>query len=451
MLFLGFAAAMVGMLLVAFNSGQTTNAKMRAINAADAAAYSGAVYEARMLNFQAYTNRAMVANEVAIAQSVSLRSWVSYVNIFTRNISWVTSWIPYLGVVTSAINRGAVAVNNVVQRVLPPAEILFRAVNAAESSVQSGVNVLGPLAAADIAKNVAQLNGAKISPATNALFVANGVEFLGLTRDYKKTSGRVGSDGRTRMRQVALDSRDGFSHARDWSMGLPFVFEIDKGGGTDLIDFDAWKGLDAAEFNTGWNFLKGEWSTTLPMGWGGAQAYSPRQTSRIGTHGSGVSWSGTAGNLANNDARSNAKELKLGKTIPFQNYRDIVKPSNKEPDLRVPFAVEVVIAKSQIPSANSSSGAKAMKLDGTAIEHDPHYQKDGSYALATACVSFDRPYYGGERNDGAKEYPSLFSPYWRASLATDDRLTRTAVDAAKGLLPVAAVLGGNGSCKAKTS
>jgi hypothetical protein len=92
-----------------------------------------------------------------------------------------------------------------------------------------------------------------------------------------------------------------------------------------------------------------------------------------------------------------------------------------------------------------------MKLDGTAIEHDPHYQKDGSYALATACVSFERPYYGGERNDGAKEYPSLFSPYWRASLATDDRLTRTAVDAAKGLLPVAAVLGGKGSCKAKTS
>jgi hypothetical protein len=159
-LFLGFAAAMVGMLLVAFNSGQATNAKMRAINAADAAAYSGAVYEARMLNFQAYTNRAMVANEVAIAQSVSLRSWVSYVNIFTRNISWVTSWIPYLGVVTSAINRGAVAVNNVVQRVLPPAEILFRAVNAAESSVQSGVILPAQNVSLNAAKNALIYGGA---------------------------------------------------------------------------------------------------------------------------------------------------------------------------------------------------------------------------------------------------------------------------------------------------
>src|SRR5258706_42195 len=84
-LFLGFAAALVSVLLVAFNSGQTTNAKMRAMNAADAAAYSGAVWQARTLNFQAYTNRAMVANEVAIAQSVSLRSWVSYVNNFINN------------------------------------------------------------------------------------------------------------------------------------------------------------------------------------------------------------------------------------------------------------------------------------------------------------------------------------------------------------------------------
>src|SRR4051812_20366526 len=73
-LFLGFAAALIGIMLVSFNSGQVTNAKMRAMNAADAAAYSGAVWQARSLNFQAYMNRAMVVNEVTIAQSVSLRS-----------------------------------------------------------------------------------------------------------------------------------------------------------------------------------------------------------------------------------------------------------------------------------------------------------------------------------------------------------------------------------------
>ena len=68
-LFLGFAAAMIGILLVSFNSGQVSNAKMRAMNAADAAAYSGAVWQARTHNFQAYMNRAMVVNEVTIAQS----------------------------------------------------------------------------------------------------------------------------------------------------------------------------------------------------------------------------------------------------------------------------------------------------------------------------------------------------------------------------------------------
>jgi hypothetical protein len=41
-------------------------------NAADGVAYSVAIPEARDLNFMAYTNRAMVANEVAIGQAVGL-------------------------------------------------------------------------------------------------------------------------------------------------------------------------------------------------------------------------------------------------------------------------------------------------------------------------------------------------------------------------------------------
>ncbi|WP_432382471.1 pilus assembly protein TadG-related protein [Duganella sp. P38] len=93
-LFLGFAAAMIGMMLVAFNSGQVTNAKMRAMNAADAAAYSGAVWQARNLNFQAYMNRAMVVNEVTIAQSVSLRSWVGYLDKLVSNINMIAKFVP---------------------------------------------------------------------------------------------------------------------------------------------------------------------------------------------------------------------------------------------------------------------------------------------------------------------------------------------------------------------
>ncbi len=58
-----------------YKAGRLTSTKMRLQNAADAAAYSAAVVEARDLNFAAYINRAMIANEVAIGQMVGLHSW----------------------------------------------------------------------------------------------------------------------------------------------------------------------------------------------------------------------------------------------------------------------------------------------------------------------------------------------------------------------------------------
>jgi hypothetical protein len=53
-------------------------------------------------------------------------------------------------------------------------------------------------------------------------------------------------------------------------------------------------------------------------------------------------------------------------------------------------------------------------IDGSKLSADPNFGGSGVYALATACVSFERPY-RSLRQDGKEEYPSLFNPYWRAS------------------------------------
>lgn len=443
-LFLGFSAAMVGMLLVAFNSGQVTNAKMRAMNAADAAAYSGAVWQARTLNFQAYMNRAMIVNEITIAQSVSLRSWVSYVNRFVTNVNYITQWIPYVGAVTTAIANVMRSVDNTVQRALPPVELSMRAVNLIEHSMQVSADGFGYVVAQDLASNVAALNGATMSSGNAALFAANASSWRAFTKGYEKSTGRAGSDGRTRMREVTLNSRDGFTRARDWRMGFPWVFDLRKQGGTDLLDFDSWKGLDSAELRSSWNPLKGRWNSRVPLGWGGAQSFSPRRVSRVGRHGDINEWNDRDGRLANADA--NSSKAKDSRT-PFQGYYDISKPGVQDANLRLPFAVEVVINGNKIPKASTAFGAKATLSDGATIEHDPHYMGNnaGTYALAEACVSYARPY-GGERSDGAREFPSLFNPYWRASLATDSRASRAIVGAAKGLPSISALLGGTGSC-----
>ncbi|QJE02312.1 hypothetical protein HH212_21695 [Massilia forsythiae] len=71
-----FAAACALVGLVLFNSGMLANAKTRLQNAGDAGAYSAAVLQARDHNFSAYLNRATVANQVAVVQLASLKSYL---------------------------------------------------------------------------------------------------------------------------------------------------------------------------------------------------------------------------------------------------------------------------------------------------------------------------------------------------------------------------------------
>ena len=84
-------------LVVMFNTGQKVTERSLVANAADAAAYSGAVWTARHLNFIAYSNRAMIANHVAVGHFVSYVSWVRYINDSLEAIDRVTQWIPYVG------------------------------------------------------------------------------------------------------------------------------------------------------------------------------------------------------------------------------------------------------------------------------------------------------------------------------------------------------------------
>jgi hypothetical protein len=430
-LFLGFAAALIGIMLVSFNSGQVTNAKMRAMNVADAAAYSGAVWQARTLNFQAYMNRAMVVNEVTIAQSVSLRSWVDYLDRFVDNVNLVTEFIPYVGEVTIAISRVLDSADEAVENLLPPVEKASRALAVAEHEAQVIFNGFGVLGATDIASNVATNSSAEISRGGLLLFAANETDWLNFTKTYSDNE-------RTRLRAVTLDSRDGFTQNRHW--GLNFVIgKIDKQGGTDLVNYDAWKAMDSAAICTGLIKCR-PW---VPVGWGGAQADNPSPTSRIGTHGNGSDWNRTDGRLARAEANVQTNQLPAA----FPGYRDLqdLNPANTDKQ-KISFAVEVVVTDKKVPTANSAFGAKAALVDGTAIEHDPQYAGEGGvFGLAEACVAFERPV-GAQRSDGLTERPSLFNPYWRASLATPSRRTRLTVDGAKGLPPIDAILGGSGTC-----
>lgn len=69
------AVVLVLAALSLYRAGRMTASKMELQNAADAMAYGVSTVEARDLNFAAYTNRAMIANEVAIGQAIGMASW----------------------------------------------------------------------------------------------------------------------------------------------------------------------------------------------------------------------------------------------------------------------------------------------------------------------------------------------------------------------------------------
>lgn len=114
------------------STGLLTSKKMQLQNAADATAYSVSVIEARDLNFAAYINRSMVANEVAIGQMVSMMSWVSmmrslpeFVDNYADAINAVLSATGVLAPVGSAIKSTVTSVTTPYRTVLSAVHPFF--------------------------------------------------------------------------------------------------------------------------------------------------------------------------------------------------------------------------------------------------------------------------------------------------------------------------------------
>lgn len=111
---LAFSAILGAGLLSIYNTAQLSAEKRELVNAADAAAYSGASVLAQGLNYTAYTNRAILANNALIGQMVGIRSTLSMSEWYWKNtdtvwrtIAGMTRWIPYVGAVVSGMSTAA--------------------------------------------------------------------------------------------------------------------------------------------------------------------------------------------------------------------------------------------------------------------------------------------------------------------------------------------------------
>lgn len=247
-----------------YTMGQQSISKMKLQNTADAAAYSAVLAEARDYNFAAYTNRAIIANQVAVAQVVGLTSWSrNYAATYHGPASWVPQVLTSLGgplakilwdtpvkaykeaskgfrSVMNTAGPATVKVLDVLIDVLAVAQTIYHygtALTVAQTIGLDPATILHELAGVNesslgVAKDLLTFNPAyniiKLND-TNAGLSAPGVLaasahlvqwFMFAEKKDPNTANKDGPKG-NRMAQVTIDSLDGFSKNRSTRDGGP--------------------------------------------------------------------------------------------------------------------------------------------------------------------------------------------------------------------------------------
>lgn len=416
---LAFTVVLVATFAVAISAGQTVNDKMKLLNAADAAALSAAQWQARSLNYQAYLNRAIVANEVAIGQLVSLRSWSAYMGRATQNLSIVSSVVPPLVMPMRAIASGWATVDRGIQAGAPALEAALSRWNVDVLSTAQGLaHVQAPIVAADLVQQVVRDNEprAELTESGRLMQARNGNSWLNqFTRRYQRGGGDL-----RRFADLLMQSRDGFTtrRSRDYlPSGSPL--QLSRRGGTDLIGEYTWRGIDTMSLHVDLLLVDAE----VPVGWGAAE--NRRQVTRgRGVHGNSLRRNRVASRLA--QATLVPRETYRG--IP--EIRDITQPGRRD-DRELTYSVALRLPETQVPTVDRLFMTSGLTTpDGENVPLAPRHAGGAVHALGTAAVRFERPQ---PRRDGREEFQSLFSPYWQARLADTPTTDRALTLAERGL------------------
>ncbi|MBB5606654.1 MULTISPECIES: pilus assembly protein TadG-related protein [unclassified Janthinobacterium] len=418
-------------LLFLFNTGQLTAEKTKLVNTADAVAYSAAVMHARALNFDAYTNRALMANEVMIAQAVSIASWSAHVTRHTQNVPPLNCYSAYSVPVALALldyipvcyllslvgaKLTAETVNGVAQFAAQTTVALSEAAKTILQGAQTNMAATFLIERKALMQQVADANYAgdgsvqvDTMPITDHFSLFEGQPFI---HAYS------GAD-RERFKDAAVTAanRDDFVKQRSWTSANSFPCILGnkaafrRRGGTELIDFDEWKAMDTASLHH-WS-----WHThgifhlptcdddELPLGYG-TQAAATGSPDDAGAR---------YGNSRPDNPRASAAASSADWGYSgLPTFYDLSMPAlaytSTDPQPRLKFAIRLTRAREQLAT---SDGTSVVKPSGRLAIIDGKPVANVLAAVASSEVYFERP---AGRDDGKTELASLFNPYWQARL-----------------------------------
>lgn len=466
------------LMLALFNTSQVTSEKMRIVNTADAAAYSGMVIQARTLNFHSYTNRAMVANQVSIAQLVTLYSYSRYMRRLSTNIGTALSFIPYVGAALgNAVRTAGRWINTILDRFVRITMPIVNSMNMGISRAQQAADAFAYAATPQIVRRVVRENDVnyEVTPViANGFQARNFNEWRGITRRY--TSNMY----QNRKAILARASRDNFSNRRrGW--GRSNIFDIwftfaywQRDADTRLISQGnlrsrtrsnaqwEWKAKDTLSIWVGarWLTWRGVRSsqTEVPTGWGAAYYSTNNRDFDRSRGGCFWFWCRSAWRFRNMRAErlADGEKRRINTTPryygmnPYYAIRDADRRrrASRYPLVRLGVEVRKRLSQPIRTSSNINNlGSRDAYVAGSTRNglgqgmfrvDDRFAQNSGVSAVARADVYFSRPigvgtvFGSNRRSDRREEYANLFNPYWDVKLA-EPTTERRAAWFARGL------------------
>lgn len=462
-------AAMALMAAYTHNAFTLANERTRLQNTADAVAYSVATVEARDLNFKAYTNRAMIANQVAIAQMVGLMSWSRWLETTSQNLATVTSIIPYVNAATRTLAQASRTTRSALEQALPIAVEVIQTNVQALSWAQRAHHLAAVLMATQIVGEVVDANDSDVDRSitlSNAVLLGEYLrqreQFTGRFSAAQVRRGRRGSDTyrehfarMEEFRKAVMNSRDGFSRDRTYRFGprisLPWMsLEMRRAGSTDLAGEDrrhaygSWIAMDTLSlhkrerdcgtFDTSWC----DWKEVQEIGWGAAKNARGDEQVRFNRYTRrddlGGSWDINR-RASRNAARSfqNSREVEVRDYVGLQDFYDL---SLDGLMIKAP-GIRVLLAKPQ--DRLRTAHRAGYNAGGMNLEENAQLPSARLTSFAAAEPYFARINDAGSdtrnyrRADGLREYANLYNPYWQARLRPLDAQEKRQLQLAAGL------------------
>ncbi len=444
-------------LLQLFNGGQLIHEKTRLTNAVDAAAYSGAVVQARAFNFLAYTNRAVLAHQVAMAHAVTLASWAKFGDTQAKQLARSnppSSLIGGLfgpahgrgyagarglaGVDSQATwNSGALA-RAFAEHDRLVHEVLVRAQVAVQQSLEQtrDAAMRSVLAANYDGENVV-LDPHPISDSLPGFVTRYGGaarnRIKGMVEQANKEYPFLGPRNHDRSSLIPTEAR------------CPWLrHALRRRGSTTMQGFDGWSSLDTEAFHAlRSNKWIGCYYREYPMGYGAVKSHADLPDSGVEYVADppenfadqdfwrwvrqSTSWdilAGTGNPLANSWAMAGQVQWS-GRGLPsYVEISDAGRSPQSSPSLR--FAIRA----SRAQAALHTTDARAPKAGAGKLEFKTLLAGNVMAAASAAETFYERPF---ARRDGRYERANLYQPYWQARLVSLSNAERERVRAMQEL------------------